>query len=173
METERKFPSVPGKRRGKCRACMKKQEFGKSKIQFCTSVHIFISARQPPSPPRARVASLRISRRADRSFPRAPPSCIFSCDSRARKGSPSPMSLAVCRPPALPLEQLQRTWGQTVPRRREGFLVACRCLHRDGDGKGSWSCKLLLRWGMRMCRLDGEEAATMGRRDLENFYVWS
>jgi hypothetical protein len=85
METERKFPSVPGKRRGKCRACMKKQEFGKSKIQFCTSVPIFISARQPPSPPRARVASLRVSRRADRSFPQAPPSCNLSCDSRARK----------------------------------------------------------------------------------------
>jgi hypothetical protein len=31
---------------------------------------------------------------------------------------------------------------------------------------------------MRMCRLDGEEAATMGRQaggqlDLENFSVWS
>jgi hypothetical protein len=148
METERKFPSVPGKRRGKCRACMKKQEFGKSNIQFCTSVPIFISACQPPSPPRMRVASLRVSRRADRSFPRAPPSCNLSCASRARK---------VCRRPCPLLsaallrfrvnsssEHGDRQCRATPPRGLPGRLPPP---NRDGFGKGSWSCVLLPRCG--------------------------
>jgi hypothetical protein len=152
-----------------CRVCMKKQEFGKSKIQFCTSVPTSLSRLVNPRLLPARASPRSASRAAPTgASPSHRPHVFFSCDSRARKGSPSPMSLAVCRPPALPLEQLQRTWGQTVPRRREGFLVACRCLHRDGDGKGSWSCKLLLRWGMRMCRLDGLNLKKRPSQRFEN-----